>query len=314
MHTFRVFSFFRVLAGLFILATSGGILSAEEPTADEVINRAIQNRLAITDYEIEVAFNYGETAEEGRTNLGHYYLHGEQLRVDLRYPYTQARRFPGLTKDTFWERNVYTRTRSICFCNMLGSGQRAINFDSDPRRTVPDWQEALTRYDLRTLGFHSSGASVGIPIRTIFDLAANEKKIAEETVNEIDCLRVSFDLESGVQCDFWFAPSCSYAPVQVRSYFEPLDLTENLELKVEEWGRSGLWFPTRYTSTESVGNKTLASEEGRLVIHSLNGPLPGDTFQLSGLNIPKGKSIQRLPSDGPAKIWDGEKIVLKRER
>ncbi len=307
----------RILLSLLITLVCAGMIppvAADDLTADEIIARAIANREKITSYDIELTMNYGEKNVQGLAEHARFYRYGDQIRVDMQYPYRAVDRFPGLKSSHFWLRIVNSPRQSIVFCNIEGPRQRAITVDNDPDRTVPDWEEESRRYDLRSLGFQTSGPLAAEAIDCLFKLAATEKELVADKVNGCNCDKVSFDLESGVECDLWFAESLDYAPLRLRFHSPVNQLTWQVDLDVEEWEDSGLYFPVRYETTLTGGNHKTMVERGHLVIHSLNGPLPDNTFHLSGLEIPEGKSIQKLPSDGPAKIWNGEKIVLKRDR
>ena len=139
-----------------------------------------------------------------------------------------------------------------------------------------------------------------------------KRAVQKDVVNGIDCLKVSYNLKFDVQCDFWFAPSKGYSPIRARGYSKSHDFEDEINLNVEEWHNSRLWYPTSYSSFRRYGDFLKETENGSILIHSLNKPLGNSTFEITTLDVPIGRSVRTLPSNGSSSIWDGKKAVLKK--
>lgn len=298
---------------LFLYTASA--VTAQELSAEEVIANAIDNRLKITSYDIEIKLDYG-TDDAARIQAGRYYLEGDRLRVDLKYPYL-TNRFSGLTETHFWDHTIYLPKKMIHFSSMLlrGPGKLGVKIDQDADRSREKYTEAKIWHDVRSLGFHTVGVTEGHDIEAFLRTASlPEKTVQKDTVNGIDCLKVSFKLKTGIKCDFWFAPSKGYSPIRARGYYKPHDFEYMINLNVEEWCNSGLWYPTSYSSFRRYGVFSKEIENGSIVVHSLNEPLDNSTFEITTLDVPIGRSVRTLPSNGPKRIWDGKKAVLQQRR
>lgn len=303
-----------LLTILLVLQAMTSPVSAEEMTADQIVGRAIANRKKIESYDVELEIEYGNQNAEVLAEFAHFYRAEGQLRVDLRYSSLTDSQTAVTGSPNYWLRSVFTPQRSIVFCDIAGPLQRAINIDSDPGRTIPDWQEESRRYDLRSLGFQTAGPLSADEMNSLLASASGEKAVVVETVDDFECCKVSFEFKSGIQCDLWFAKALGYSPIRLRCRSRDGVQAWQIALVVKEWKDSGLYFPVSYESTQTIGGKSEMLQRGRLVIHTLNVSLPVETFELTGLQVPKGKSIQLLPSNGPARIWDGENVAIKRQR
>ena len=307
-----------VWASFLILSLHGaGYVAAQALDPEEILTKAIENRQKIKSYDISVMLDYGEEIRESAVTRARLVLDGKSFRVDLNFPYAATHRFDGLNETDFWDRTVYTPTQVMRFNSMLlpGPGQRVAQVDTEPDRVHADYREALNRLDIRSLGFHTTGITTGCDLAEFLrDLALPGKTASQEVLNGIECVRVTWKIKSGVECDFWFAPGFGYAPVKARGHYPPFESTDEIELTLEESNQPGIWFPTSYRSSRKYSATSQEFQNAKIVVHSINEQIEPTTFELAGLEIPVGRSVRTLPSHGPKQIWDGEKAVLKGSR
>ena len=289
----------------------------QELTAREVIAKSLSSRRQISSYDIEVSFDYGEQETvDARPTRIHYFLDEDRIRVDHQASYLESQRFNGLKETHYWHHVVNFPDRSIDFSSRLhpGSHNSAVQIDLQPERTRKNYMLAMKSHDLRSLGYHPSGVTLGTHLETCVQrLAENEMDFCRERIDETDCFRVSVDLVTGVKCDFWFAPEFGYAPIRARGTFEKYEMTDEIRLELKPWRDPDLWFPVSYHSTRKMGNYFQEEENAIIRVNSINLPLASSTFELNGLEVPEGCSVRIQPTNNKKLKWDGMEIVPASE-
>lgn len=296
---------------ILLVACASSLALAQSESADEVIEKALSNRLKIHSYDIELSYHGGDSQPVPRIVRSHHYRQDNTLRVDYGYLDLGIHSLSELNNAFHWDREVFCPGKWTRFC----SG-RQLEICTNPDRIQETLSEARINLDIRSLGFCTAGAIDSYGIEDFLKtLALPGKTATRDVVDGVETIRIEFKLKSGVECRFWFAPGYGYAPIKARGHYPPFNFIDEINLTVEEWKNSGLWFPTSYRSTRQASNEIYSVDNATVKIHSLNEPLAQKTFDASGLGVPVGRRVRIISPTGtktrPKMKWDGEKPVAE---
>jgi len=136
----------------------------------------------------------------------------------------------------------------------------------------------------------------------------------DEEIDGIPCKKISLNTSAGSQCAIWIAPSRGFSPLRCVARLPQYDMSDQTDVVVSEWNGSGLWFPTASKYVRTMAGKIVHHEEAVIHVESLNQPLPAETFELAGLDIPVGRAVVMVPEAGPLRLWDGKNVITAGSR
>lgn len=282
-----------------------------------IVEKAFEARLSIKSYDVSIKFDHLVNPNGIPWISARYYYDGENVRCDNMSVYGKGERFQGLIEDSYRTVNIYRPDRHINFSfkKLPAPGQRVVEIDTTEETVLEKLNTAMVERDIRSLGFHPAGLFPNLPMDEMLkNLATPSHTVKDDSVAGVPCKKISLKLTTGLDCSVWIAPTQGYSILKCHTYFEEYDMANEIILKVEEWHGTGLWFPAHYESTSQVKGKLIQQTVAEIKVNSLNDQLPSETFQLSGIGIPAGRSVRTVPSSGPKKVWDGTKAVIKGSR
>ncbi|WP_437188354.1 hypothetical protein SH668x_001799 [Planctomicrobium sp. SH668] len=273
--------------------------------------------MRIHSYDIQLEFDPSKTTLVPDMRLKRVRFDGKRYRVDEQRQYEESGRFDGLKDDVYWDRHIFDTDRYIHFNSMLlpGPGQLVAQIRTEREEIDDEYAYAQSHHDLRSLGFDCSGALTPSSVEEIMlGLASEDRSVEVDVVDGIPCLHLRLRLVTDVDFSYWIAPNLGYSILKVRGTDDVIGLKDETCYTVSEW-RNGLWFPKSFEYTRDYGGSHVDGESATIVVNSLNETIPDDTYELSSLEIPIGRSVRTVPHPGgPKQIWDGEKPVTKGER
>lgn len=298
------------IASLCILAgVSVSAASTEEIAAVE--KQSLNSRLAIASYHVRVHYKNPVNGLGSNWKSADYYREGEFVRLDFARFYSDEQKFPGLINETYDTRKIFAPTHTYVFGTQQfpGNQAEAVQVSRIAEEVSAKYSDAV-KADIRSVGFHPCGAWVIFPVDDLLrNYGSVERAMEDDQINGISCKKISLQAAPGSECSIWIAPERGYSPIRCVANVAKLNMSDQTDVEVVEWNKSGLWFPTASKYVRTIAGKVVHQEEALFEIVSLNQPLPPQTFELAGLDIPVGHAVYTVPDSGPLQLWDGEKVA-----
>lgn len=305
-----------VLVWLFFFEVSARLNADSSEEIKAVEDAAINQRTAITTFHVRVEFKLPVNGFEFNLKSAHYYREKDLTRMDTTRYYLPQQRFSGLSSDEYHEYRITSPKRAIFFDTLESpsGGKQAVEINQIPEDVRKKYADAEV-IDIRSIGFHPSGFLLNFPIDDLLrNYGALERTMEDEEIDGIPCKKISLNTSAGSQCAIWIAPSRGFSPLRCVARLPQYDMSDQTDVVVSEWNGSGLWFPTASKYVRTMAGKIVHHEEAVIHVESLNQPLPAETFELAGLDIPVGRAVVMVPEAGPLRLWDGKNVITAGSR
>ncbi len=145
-----------------------------------------------------------------------------------------------------------------------------------------------------------------------------------DSVQNIDCWRIDYKLPKGPTQAVWVDKSDVSRVLRAESCFtveeagQTVEFVDGVDSETEKY-QDKTWFPNKLTYRRTEDGKETMSAIANITLHSLNEPLPADTFSPKGIRFlkPNTPVEWNLDRDRPVAkgqlIWDGNEVVALDE-
>jgi hypothetical protein len=301
---------------LTLLAVASHCALALASPAMEIMQKAVDNRLKITQGDIHFTIetanesSHGEYAnrqtrraifEPGRFRMDASYLYLHELNQDGKPATAHA---ASLNGETF-----------IAFSDSVTPSGQGMPIEMGELKRMQSNARDLLISPL-SLGMSSDTpskeSSVDEDLKIFKD--RREEFARTETLDGRMVEHVGWTRPvDGGRFEYWVSPSEGYSIVRARTTVKyPHGLAvENAVITIQQYGSEAfpLWFPQTFESINTMDGKLERKQRVIVTEATLNEPLDPKLFELAGMNPRPGQSISREPSNGKHEIWDGEKIA-----
>jgi hypothetical protein len=128
------------------------------------------------------------------------------------------------------------------------------------------------------------------------------------------CWLETYETLNGSKIRIWIVPGQGPSVGRIEAELEHMGkkYQSTVENTLKRDPSSGLWYPEKCVYEFTIADQLEEGEIAEIKVHSLNQPVPAETFMLSGLNLAKDTPVS-LDTPG-LRSWDGQKLVrYKRE-
>jgi hypothetical protein len=292
-------------------------LNAQEAARQDEITpeeqAAIERRELWKTGEFEITSDAYEFDRQGNASLiqhktGHVWFDGDRARSDVvSAPGSRLVQVVDGERQIFWTDQI--------------ADARPIAMTIRSREPTDRWPAFLP--DLRLLGFACIGGWEGSSPRGLRSQVGYVPRTdlvrTEEQIDGVNAVRIEFHPLKHMTYRIWIAPELddSVIKVEIDEGGGASRTVSSVESEVERDEGSGLYYP-KHVTFRYLHEGTLAGKEffqkqlGDVTVRliQLNRPLRSDTFNLSGLRLPKDIAVLdwTLESD-QEKRWDGRALV-----
>lgn len=234
-------------------------------------------------------------------------------RVDCIRPLRDASRAEG--SSSFRELNSFDGKQHIFW-----STERASSLGNTPVEIKQLQYETQTKADVvvdpRLIGLAIEDSANLVNCRLESTLLGradrDEPTIAADKIHGADCWKIAYRMKKGVAVRYWIDPARGDSVVRMESEFDRdgTHYKNLLNVDVAYLDAAKIWFPAGCTYQRLENDRVTKSEQLTVRVVSLNEPIDPAVFTLSGMDIPPGTHVARVPSDGRGElVWNGDEIV-----
>lgn len=286
------------------------------PSAEDVLKLAMKQRQSISKFAGTFKFAVEEpNAKKAKYELNfRIWLDGIQLRQDDLTD-GQARGIRG--------RNCEKEGQYVHAPNLVkeAGGKVAIQFGTMPAEGKKGDHNFGNIFfvDPRVVGLQADTAGVLYHYKLDSELGRADRTaptIEKTKWNGHDAYLVRFTVKTTkTTCAFWIVPEMDHSVVRIE-YEGAGKYAKSLKCEMERYGKPGTWFPKSYQAQLVVDGKLRWRDSMELSDVKINEPIPADTFQFVGMNIPEGWPVHgsAVPFKGKWATWDGKKLVEPEPR
>jgi hypothetical protein len=133
----------------------------------------------------------------------------------------------------------------------------------------------------------------------------------EGTLNSRPCRIIKYRTLDGVNIRAWIVPEWgpSVAKWEQDSRFPEQHVFSVVECSYRRDSSSQIWYPETYAYRRMFNDKLQEEEHTKITVHSINTPIPSETFRLIGMDIPPGTLVTGPPDTSLSGDWNGKSIV-----
>lgn len=133
----------------------------------------------------------------------------------------------------------------------------------------------------------------------------------EGTLNGRPCRVIKYRTLEGVNIRAWIVPEWgpSVAKFEQDSRFPELHSFSVVECSYRRDPSSQIWYPETYAFRRLLNDQLKEEEHTKVTVHSINTPIPAETFRLIGMDIPPATLIAGPPDTSLSGEWNGKSIV-----
>jgi len=279
----------------------------------ELENRVLENRQSIRQWHVQAKFE--RSLSNPRTDP-----HSD-VAVGFVSVFDRGR---SRVENTFRSRVTGQEYTDITIFNdrqQLTFSDRVFDDGSLPALGVADRDWVLSNeshgeilvMDIRQIGMFPGGLFLVLPLTTYLGNPNRSAiELADDTVNGVDCKKVSFLTKSGAPTRMWISPTQGYSLIRMEQDWRvgesaPDSYRDQVLVAVRNVPSTEIWFPSQITRTRHWENGGVDTESMDLEVVSMNQDLDPRVFSLEDLKVPAGTFVNKRPYDSDF-VWDGAAI------
>jgi hypothetical protein len=165
-------------------------------------------------------------------------------------------------------------------------------------------------FDVRILGMSTSGMYLQCPLTELIATPYPnvKREILDDIYCEVPCKKIIYSSDYG-KAFVQIAPSKGYSALRIEIRSPNGEYYEYTDLKVQEYKKTGIWYPF-YSKLERYENNELTlSEEMDIEVISINEPIDDKYFSVASLNVPPGTMVADPELGSGNYVWDGKEVV-----
>ncbi|MDR3109476.1 MAG: hypothetical protein LBU65_07300 [Planctomycetaceae bacterium] len=310
------------ILSLVLLGIFGGVMGYADsiPNGMDVLNTIMKSRGAIQRGYVEVETTYKDVRTPAVHKKWNIWFDGNKMRSEVtRNGNTDVRCLDCYSKQTLF----YYTTQSP---PSPSDGKMALTFfDGYARPSPSDYIPVPKWFGCTSLTIEASQYQFPLEMYgSKPDKYTKLPKVTSDVVANVDCWKVDYELPGAISYSVWVDKLDQRRVLSTESRFEAEEngkkvlFIDRVDSETENY-QDKIWFPVKLVYKRTENGKVTCDAETRIKIHSLNKPLPSDTFSPKGVSflMPDTPVAWHLDRDRPVAegelVWNGNEVVAANE-